>query len=107
MPAASARRRAWDGTRLYAYGYGWRIADIDGAYTVSHTGTLSGMYSVMSLLPDRRSGFVVLINGEAEAARESAGGRKHRRCCRNTPSDQKLSKVCPAGLLAHRSIASC
>lgn len=65
----SARRRAWDGTRLYAYGYGWRIADVDGAYTVSHTGTLSGMYSVMALLPDRRSGFVVLINGEAEAAR--------------------------------------
>lgn len=65
----SARRRAWDGTRLYAYGYGWRIADVDGAYTVSHTGTLSGMYSVMSLLPDRRSGFVVLINGEADAAR--------------------------------------
>ena len=65
----SARRRAWDGTRLLAYGYGWRIADVDGAYTVSHTGTLSGMYSVMTLLPDRRSGFVVLINGEAEAAR--------------------------------------
>jgi CubicO group peptidase (beta-lactamase class C family) len=65
----SARRRAWDGTRLYAYGYGWRIADVDGAYTVSHTGTLSGMYSVMTLLPDRRSGFVVLINGEAENAR--------------------------------------
>lgn len=65
----SARRRAWDGTRLFAYGYGWRIADVDGAYTVSHTGTLSGMYSVMTLLPDRRSGFVVLINGEAEAAR--------------------------------------
>ena len=65
----SARRRAWDGTRLYAYGYGWRIADVDGAYTVSHTGTLSGMYSVMTLLPDRKSGFVVLINGEAEAAR--------------------------------------
>ena len=65
----SARRRAWDGTRLFAYGYGWRIADVDGAYTVSHTGTLSGMYSVMTLLPDRKSGFVVLINGEAEAAR--------------------------------------
>lgn len=65
----SARRRAWDGTRLFAYGYGWRIADVDGAYTVSHTGTLSGMYSVMTLLPDRRSGFVVLINGEADAAR--------------------------------------
>lgn len=65
----SARRQAWDGTRFYAYGYGWRIADVDGAMTVSHTGTLSGMYSVMTLLPDRRSGFVVLINGDADAAR--------------------------------------
>ncbi|MEO6103623.1 MAG: serine hydrolase domain-containing protein, partial [Pseudoxanthomonas sp.] len=65
----SARRLAWDGTRFYAYGYGWRIADVDGVMTVSHTGTLSGMYSVMSLLPDRKSGFVVLINGDADAAR--------------------------------------
>ena len=68
MPV-SARRRAWDGTRFYAYGYGWRIADADGNITVSHTGTLSGMYSVMTLLPDRRSGFVVLMNSDAEAAR--------------------------------------
>ncbi|HYM85336.1 MAG TPA: serine hydrolase, partial [Pseudoxanthomonas sp.] len=65
----SARRHAWDGTRFYAYGYGWRIADVDGTMTVSHTGTLSGMYSVMTLLPDRKSGFVVLINGDADAAR--------------------------------------
>ena len=65
----TAQRRAWDGTRLYAYGYGWRIADVDGALTVSHTGTLSGMYSALYLLPDRRSGFVVLINGDAEDAR--------------------------------------
>ncbi len=70
----SARRQAWDGTRFYAYGYGWRIADVDGAMTVSHTGTLSGMYSVMILLPDRKSGFVVLINGEAEAARTVLNG---------------------------------
>ncbi|SFR91594.1 CubicO group peptidase, beta-lactamase class C family [Dyella sp. OK004] len=65
----SAQRRAWDGTRLYAYGYGWRIADVDGALTVSHTGTLSGMYSALYLLPDRQSGFVVLINGDADDAR--------------------------------------
>ena len=65
----SVQRRAWDGTRLYAYGYGWRIADVDGALTVSHTGTLSGMYSALYLLPDRRDGFVVLINGDAEDAR--------------------------------------
>ena len=65
----SERRRAWDGTRVYGYGHGWRIADVDGVYTVSHTGTLSGMYSVMTLLPDRKSGFVVLINGDADDAR--------------------------------------
>ena len=68
MPV-SERRREWDGTRFYAYGYGWRIADVEGEMTVSHTGTLSGMYSVMTLLPDRKSAFVVLINGEAEEAR--------------------------------------
>jgi CubicO group peptidase (beta-lactamase class C family) len=65
----STRRHAWDGTRIYAYGYGWRIADVDGQLTVSHTGTLSGMYSAMTLLPDRQAGFVVLINSEAEDAR--------------------------------------
>jgi hypothetical protein len=65
----SARRRAWDGTRFYAYGYGWRLADVDGELTVSHTGTLSGMYSALTLLPDRRSGFVILINADAEDAR--------------------------------------
>jgi len=65
----SKHRREWDGTRFYAYGYGWRLADVDGQFTVSHTGTLSGMYSAMVLLPNRQSGFVVLINSEAEDAR--------------------------------------
>ena len=65
----SARRRAWDNTHAYAYGYGFRMADVDGVWTVSHTGTLSGMYSVMTLLPDKRSGFVVLMNGDGDEAR--------------------------------------
>ncbi len=65
----SQRRREWDGTLFYGYGYGWRIADIDGQMTVSHTGTLSGMYSAMLLLPLRKSGFVVLINADADHAR--------------------------------------
>lgn len=65
----SARRQAWDHTHAYLYALGWRLADVDGEWTVSHTGTLSGMYSVLMLLPDRDSGFVVLINGEAEDAR--------------------------------------
>jgi CubicO group peptidase (beta-lactamase class C family) len=65
----SERRRDWDGTLFYGYGYGWRIADVDGQMTVSHTGTLSGMYSAMTLLPFRKSGFVFLINADADAAR--------------------------------------
>jgi hypothetical protein len=65
----SKRRRDWDGTLFYGYGYGWRIADVDGQMTVSHTGTLSGMYSAMLLLPTRKSGFVFLINADADAAR--------------------------------------
>lgn len=65
----SERQRRWDGTRLHAYAYGWRIADVDGELTISHTGTLSGMYSAMYLLPNRESGFVFLINADAPAAR--------------------------------------
>jgi len=65
----SKRRNAWDGTLFYGYGYGWRIGDVDGQMTVSHTGTLSGMYSAMTLLPRRKSGFVLLINADAEDAR--------------------------------------
>ncbi|MEO7251383.1 MAG: serine hydrolase [Arenimonas sp.] len=65
----SARRKRWDGSHIYAYGYGWRMSDVDSAWTVSHTGTLNGMYSVMTLLPDGKNGFVVLINGDGDAAR--------------------------------------
>ena len=72
MPV-SARRRAWDDTHVYAYGYGFRMADVDGQWTVSHTGTLSGMYSMMMLLPDKRSGFVLMINGDADEARTVLG----------------------------------
>lgn len=68
MPV-SARQRAWDGSSFHAYGYGWRLSDVDGQFKVSHTGTLAGMYSVTTLLPRLGVGFVILINGEADAAR--------------------------------------
>ncbi|HEY9131126.1 MAG TPA: serine hydrolase domain-containing protein [Dyella sp.] len=67
----SARRRAWDRTQSYAYALGWRLADVDGQWTVSHTGTLSGMYSSLTLLPQCQAGFVVLINADAEDARSA------------------------------------
>lgn len=72
MPV-SARMRAWDNSHVSAYGYGWRLSDVDGAWKVAHTGTLAGMYSSVILLPDQRSGIVILINGDGEAARTVLG----------------------------------
>lgn len=69
----SQRAREWDNTHMYGYGFGWRIADVDGQWKVAHTGTLAGMYSSVAMLPDRRNGFVILTNGEGEAARTVLG----------------------------------
>jgi CubicO group peptidase (beta-lactamase class C family) len=69
----SQHRHEWDHSHFFAYGYGWRLADVDGVWNVSHTGTLSGMYSMLSLLPDRRSGFVLMTNGEGSEARAVLG----------------------------------
>ena len=65
----SERQRRWDNAHFLGYGYGWRVSDMDGHWKVAHTGTLSGMYSSLALLPDRRVGVVMLINGEGEDAR--------------------------------------
>jgi CubicO group peptidase (beta-lactamase class C family) len=65
----SERQRRWDGSRFNAYGYGWRISDVDGVLRVAHTGTLSGAYSAVTLLPAKKSGFVFMINGEGSEAR--------------------------------------
>jgi CubicO group peptidase (beta-lactamase class C family) len=65
----SRRQREWDNTRFNAYGFGWRISDIDGVLRVAHTGTLAGMYSAIVLLPEKQSGFVILINGDGADAR--------------------------------------
>ncbi len=65
----SARQRSWDASRFQGYGYGWRVSDVDGVLRVAHTGTLMGMYSAVVLLPEKRSGFVFMINGEGSEAR--------------------------------------
>ena len=72
MPISRLKRQ-WDNTHYYAYAYGFRLADVDGEWTVSHTGTLGGMYSMMMLLPDRKSGFVFMINGDGGSARTVLG----------------------------------
>ncbi|KIQ96583.1 Beta-lactamase [Lysobacter sp. A03] len=68
MPLTS-RMRDWNKSHFYAYGYGWRLSDVDGTAKAAHTGTLSGMYSAVTLLPELDAGFVILINGEAGEAR--------------------------------------
>lgn len=70
MPMAiSERQRRWDGSRFNAYGYGWRLSDVDGVLRVAHTGTLAGMYSAVTLLPEQGVGFVFMINGDGARAR--------------------------------------
>ena len=65
----SERQRRWNNGNFSAYGYGWRLSDVDGVLRVAHTGTLGGMYSALTLLPEKRSGFVFMINGEGSRAR--------------------------------------
>ncbi len=65
----SPRMQRWDGSHFSAYGYGWRLSDVDGTARMAHTGTLSGMYSSFTLLPQKNVGIVVLINGDADEAR--------------------------------------
>jgi CubicO group peptidase (beta-lactamase class C family) len=70
MPMPLSRQmREWDRSHFSAYGYGWRLTDVDGTWKVSHTGTLAGMYSAVVLLPEKKTGFVLMANGEAGEAR--------------------------------------
>ncbi|MEN8201846.1 MAG: serine hydrolase [Bacteroidota bacterium] len=44
------------------YGLGWRLSDMNGKMTVSHSGDLAGMLSKTIMLPDLELGVVVLTN---------------------------------------------
>jgi len=44
------------------YGLGWRLGDMNGKMTVSHTGDLSGMLSKTIMIPELNLGVVVLTN---------------------------------------------
>lgn len=63
------RQREWFNTWFSAYGLGWRLWDAHGELLVGHTGTLAGMYSALVLFPERRHGFVFMINGNGAEAR--------------------------------------
>jgi len=44
------------------YGLGWRLSDMNGKMSVSHTGDLAGMLSKTIMIPDLDLGVVVLTN---------------------------------------------
>lgn len=44
------------------YGLGWRLSDLNGNLSVSHTGSLAGMLSKTIMIPDLNLGVVVLTN---------------------------------------------
>ncbi len=62
----------WDRSHFNLYGLGWRINDMDGELKVHHTGSLAGMHSAVALLPERRSGVVILMNKANNDARNIA-----------------------------------
>jgi Beta-lactamase/Domain of unknown function (DUF3471) len=46
------------------YGLGWELSDMKGKLSVSHTGGLPGMLSVVTMIPDLNLGIVILTNTE-------------------------------------------
>jgi len=70
MPVSS-REKERDGTTYRYYALGWRIADVNGFETVSHTGTLLGFQSEVMLVPARKLGITVLSNGANTRARSA------------------------------------
>jgi CubicO group peptidase (beta-lactamase class C family) len=94
----SQRMRDWDNSHFSAYGYGWRLTDVDGTWKVSHTGTLSGMYSALTLLPHQGVGIVILVNGDADELRTVLGQVLVKRFTQ--PQDGTLTVAHYAGLLA-------
>jgi len=55
------------GSNLAMYALGWNVYDFHGYKIVTHTGGLAGMISRVMLIPQLRTGFVILTNSESSA----------------------------------------
>jgi len=55
------------GSNLAMYALGWNVYDFRGYKIVTHTGGLAGMISSVMLIPQLRTGFVILTNAETSA----------------------------------------
>ena len=56
---------------FFAYGLGWMLRDYHGHKMVYHTGSIKGMVSRVTLIPDMKLGIIVLTNQEVREAYEA------------------------------------
>jgi beta-lactamase class C len=49
-----------------SYGLGWRLSSVAGETVVSHSGSVEGYFANITLLPERRSGIVILANARSD-----------------------------------------
>lgn len=55
-------------THFLSYGLGWTLRDVEGRLQASHTGSLMGMVSEVTILPELQLGIIVLTNQQEGAA---------------------------------------
>lgn len=64
LPISQAAAKANPTRHFNAYGLGWNLFDYQGRKIVTHSGGLDGMLSRTVLIPEEKTGFVVLTNSE-------------------------------------------
>jgi len=64
IPMSDGPGGVWPPSTFSAYGLGWDVTDADGERVVRHGGYVDGFKSLTFILPDRKSGFVILTNAE-------------------------------------------
>jgi CubicO group peptidase (beta-lactamase class C family) len=62
LPVSSYSKKLWPSTHLKSYGLGWSMYDYHGEKIVTHNGGYDGMISQTVLVPEKKSGFVILTN---------------------------------------------
>jgi CubicO group peptidase (beta-lactamase class C family) len=70
LPITSSNKKL-DKMTYRAYALGWRVSDYFGHQRVSHTGALGGSLSQIILLPDLKTGIVILTNQQSSDALNS------------------------------------
>lgn len=55
-------------TNFNGYGLGWQLNDYAGHFVARHGGALSGMFSYLLVVPERRLGIAVLTNADTHEA---------------------------------------